>query len=143
MNALVIDDRILEAVLRDVHEMGFINGTDMPKHEPVLQELLRQRFIAQRDLALSAALVMLAGADQPERAAEAASNVLDAAEPSPYGHSPLYDLTEAGYVYLEARRPPSPHCGQVRIWTQYCHGAGRCACICTACSADNRKRRRR
>lgn len=125
----------LEETLRELHMRGFILGEDMPAHGGRLTEIARLGYARPRDPILSAGLVALVGADQPERAAEAASAILTAAQaPSRFGHSALYDLTEDGFRFLESSPPPAaPHCGQIRIWTLFCH-PGHCACTCAGCS---------
>jgi hypothetical protein len=44
----------------------------------------------------------------------------------------LYDITEAGFNFLESRPPTPPHCGQIRI--SICHGQRYCTCMCQGCS---------
>jgi hypothetical protein len=134
VGSFLVSDFALETTLRDLHERGFIHGADMHVMGPVLDELVRLGYAKPRSMIASAAVVLLAGAGEPERAMEIAKGMIESADkPNPFGHSPLHDLTEKGFLFLEARPPAPPHCGQIRRWTIYCHGQGRCACHCVGC----------
>ena len=122
------DDTLVEAVLRDVHEHGYVLPENRASHGPVVADLLLRGLLEVRDKTLSAVLVMLSGGsyEDQEAAHEAAQSILRS-------DGVFYDLTENAYLFLEARPPAAPHCGQIRNWTSYCHGPDRCACGCAGC----------
>jgi hypothetical protein len=120
VGSFLVSDFALETTLRDLHERGFIHGADMHMMGPVLDELVRLGYAKPRSKI-------------------AREMVESEGKPNPFGNSPLHDLTEKGFLFLEARPPAPPHCGQIRRWTIYCHGQGRCACHCVGCEKARRE----